>query len=81
MIGRLYAEYQGLWMQTHLAENRDEIQWVKELFPDARSYLDVYDRYGLLGQRSVFAPLHPSRPGRSRAVQGDRQRYVLLPDF
>ena len=54
MVGRLYGEYQGLWLQTHLAENHDEIQWVKELFPDARSYLDVYDRYGLLGPRSVF---------------------------
>ena len=31
-------------MQTHLAENRAEVQWVKELFPEARSYLDVYER-------------------------------------
>src|SRR5262245_57586079 len=48
MTGRLYGEYPGLWMQTHLAENHDEIKWVTELFPEARSYLDVYDRYGLL---------------------------------
>jgi guanine deaminase len=31
-----------------VAENRDEVKWVAELFPDARSYLDVYDRYNLL---------------------------------
>jgi guanine deaminase len=55
MIGRLYRELRGLWMQTHLAENRDEIDWVRQLFPEARSYLDVYDRFGLLGPRSVFA--------------------------
>ena len=42
-------------MQTHLAENRDEVRWVHELFPEARSYLDVYARAGLLHARSVFA--------------------------
>jgi guanine deaminase len=38
-----------------VAENRDELAWVAELFPDARSYLDVYARHGLIGQRSVLA--------------------------
>ena len=55
MAGRLCAAYPDLYMQTHLAENRAEVQWVKELFPDARSYLDVYARAGLLNARSVFA--------------------------
>ncbi len=69
MIGRLYAETPGLWMQTHLAENLDEIAWVKQLFPEARSYLDVYDRYGLLGPRSVFAHcIHLDEEDRARFV-------------
>ena len=69
MIGRLYAENPGVWMQTHLAENRDEISWVKELFPEARSYLDVYDRFGLLGPRSVFAHcIHLDEADRARFV-------------
>jgi guanine deaminase len=42
-------------MQTHVAENRDEVRWIAELFPDSRSYLDVYDRCGLLTRRSVLA--------------------------
>jgi guanine deaminase len=42
-------------MQTHVAENPDEVRWVAELFPDARSYLDVYERHGLLNSRSVLA--------------------------
>jgi guanine deaminase len=42
-------------MQTHVAENRAEVRWVAELFPEARSYLDVYDRAGLLHPRSVLA--------------------------
>jgi guanine deaminase len=46
---------QGIYMQTHVAENRAEIDWVMSLYPDARSYLDVYDREGLIGPRAVLA--------------------------
>jgi guanine deaminase len=41
-------------MQTHLAENHDEIAEVKRLFPDDASYTAVYGRFGLLGPRSLF---------------------------
>ncbi len=53
--GRLLDEYDGLYLQSHVAENHDEVAWVDELFPDSRSYLDVYDSYGLLRERSVYA--------------------------
>jgi guanine deaminase len=55
MAGRLCAARPDLYMQTHVAENRAEVQWVSALFPEARSYLDVYARAGLLHRRSVFA--------------------------
>ena len=55
LAGRLLAAHPGTYLQTHVAENRDELAWVAELFPDARSYLDVYARHGLIGQRSVLA--------------------------
>jgi guanine deaminase len=55
MAGQLCTAYPGLYMQTHLAENRAEVKWVHELFPDARSYLEVYERAGLLNARGVFA--------------------------
>jgi guanine deaminase len=55
MAGRLCQTYAGTFMQTHVAENRDEVRWVAELFPTARSYLDVYDRDGLIGPRAVLA--------------------------
>lgn len=55
MAGALCAAAPGLYMQTHVAENQTEVRWVRELFPDARSYLDVYARAGLLGPRSVLA--------------------------
>jgi len=53
--GNLLAEYDDLYLHTHLSENKDEIEWVKSLFSDAKHYLDVYDQAGLLGRRSVFA--------------------------
>ena len=55
LAGRLLAAYPGTYLQTHVAENQDELRWVAELFPDARSYLDVYARHGLIGPRSVLA--------------------------
>lgn len=54
MTGRLFQEIPGLGLQSHLAENHDEIKWVGELFPDRRSYLDVYEHYGLLGPRAIY---------------------------
>ena len=44
----------GVLMQTHLNENIDEIDWVKELFPDSKNYFDVYDKFNLSGTNSVF---------------------------
>ena len=53
--GVLAQQHSSVWVQTHVAENADEIRWVAELFPQARSYLDVYESVGLLRQRSVLA--------------------------
>jgi guanine deaminase len=49
------AEGGPLFMQTHVAENHEEIAWIAQLFPKARSYLDVYASHGLLSPRSIFA--------------------------
>ena len=55
LAGEMAAARPGLYVQSHLAESEDEVRWVGELFPRARSYLDVYDSFGLLRERSVFA--------------------------
>ncbi|MBW8844473.1 MAG: guanine deaminase [Burkholderiales bacterium] len=55
MAGALCRADASLYMQTHVAENRAEMAWVGELFPQARSYLDVYDDVGLVHERSVLA--------------------------
>lgn len=55
LAGQLFQEHPGVYLQSHVAENRQEVQWVAELFPWARSYLDVYNHFGLLGERAVYA--------------------------
>ena len=54
MAQALVAEHPDLHMQTHLSENRDEIDFTLSLYPKARDYLDVYETYGLLGPKSLF---------------------------
>jgi guanine deaminase len=55
LAGELARAQPGLYIQSHVAENLDEVRWIAELFPEARSYLDVYDRYGLLRSPAVYA--------------------------
>ena len=52
--GALLRGHEGLYLQTHLCENPAEIEWVRELFPDRATYLDVYAHAGLVGPRSMF---------------------------
>ncbi|MDQ3281135.1 MAG: guanine deaminase [Acidobacteriota bacterium] len=52
--GDLKREFPSAWVHTHISENRNEVAWVQELFPEAE-YADVYDDYGLLDERTVLA--------------------------
>jgi guanine deaminase len=53
--GELLRAYPDVYLHTHLCENKSEIAWVQELFPESKNYLDVYDQSKLLSRRSVFA--------------------------
>lgn len=53
-LGALWGENPNCLMQTHLSEQHAEIAWVKELFPNARDYLDTYEAFGLLGERGLY---------------------------
>jgi guanine deaminase len=55
LAGELLAAHPDSHLQTHVAENRAEVEWVRQLFPADRSYLGVYERHGLLGPRSTLA--------------------------
>lgn len=54
MAQALAAEHPDCHVQTHLSENRDEIAYTKELYPQARDYLDVYQSYGLLNDKTLL---------------------------
>lgn len=53
--GRLAREHPGVRVHTHVAENEAEVRWARQLFPERRSYLDIYDHFGLLGERTALA--------------------------
>jgi guanine deaminase len=53
--GELAGKYPDVWVQSHVAENLDEVRWAHELFPAASSYLGAYGDFGLLRERAVYA--------------------------
>lgn len=55
LAGELARTYPDTFLQTHVAENTDEVAWVRSLFPASRSYLDVYDHYGMMRPRAMYA--------------------------
>ena len=55
LAGELHKKYPDTWVQTHLSESPDEIDWVAQTHPDTSDYLNAYEKYELVGERSVFA--------------------------
>ena len=77
--GALLQEHPDCYLQTHLSENRREIETVHELFPWAESYTQVYERFGLLGARSLFGHcIHLSDQER-RLLSESRSVAVFCP--
>jgi guanine deaminase len=71
-LGALWAEHPDCLMQTHLSEQKEEIAWVADLFPDARDYLDTYEAAGLLGPGAVFGhAIHLTERERARLKEVD----------
>ncbi len=68
--GDLAAKYPDVWIQSHVAENLDEVRWAAELFPQSRSYLGVYGDFGLLRERAVYAHcIHLDAADRAQMAQ------------
>ncbi|MDE0392251.1 MAG: guanine deaminase [Rhodospirillales bacterium] len=55
LAGELLADHPGCLLHTHLSESAAEIEMVERLFPWSQDYTDVYARFGLVGEGSVFA--------------------------
>lgn len=54
MAGALATEHPDCHIQTHLSENREEIAFAASLYPEASDYLNIYERYGLLGGKMLL---------------------------
>ena len=76
--GRL-AERHSAFVQTHLSENLDELQWVHELFPEARDYTDVYAGCGLLGPRTLLGHCIHLAPAEREAIRAAGAAIVHCP--
>jgi guanine deaminase len=77
--GALAREYPDAHVQTHLSENHAEIAWAKELHPEARDYLDTYERAGLLGPKSVFGHCIHLEPREIEALSAHRGVAAFCP--
>ena len=68
-LGGLWSERPDCLMQTHLSEQPDEIQWVKDLFPQSRDYLDTYEAQGLLREGALYGhAIHLTPREKSRLI-------------
>jgi guanine deaminase len=54
LAGALWKAHPGTYLQSHISENRAEVAWARQIFPERTGYLDVYDYYGQLGPRAIY---------------------------
>ena len=78
-LGRIAKEH-GLYVQSHLSENLQEIEWVRELHPDCSEYWETYDKYGLFGDHTVMAHCIWSSERERRAMREHNVLAVHCPD-
>ncbi|MEM7216103.1 MAG: guanine deaminase [Pseudomonadota bacterium] len=79
MAQALMREHPGCYLQTHLSENHDEIEFTKALYQSARDYLDVYQMYDLLGPKSLFGHCIHLTDRERRAMAETRSVAVFCP--
>lgn len=54
LAGALKNEFKDCFIQTHISENRDEIELALSLFPERKNYLDIYRYYDLVGEKCLL---------------------------
>ncbi|TJZ94165.1 guanine deaminase [Paracoccus gahaiensis] len=79
MAGQLATDYPDCHIQTHLSENRAEIDFTLSLYPKARDYLDIYDTYGLLGPRTLLGHSIHLEPREIARMAETGSRAVFCP--
>jgi guanine deaminase len=54
LAGALWKEHPGTYLQSHVSENRAEVEYARSVYPERSGYLDIYDHYGQLGPRAIY---------------------------
>ncbi|HEY0920322.1 guanine deaminase [Devosia sp.] len=75
----LAAEFPDCHIQTHVSENLAEIEYARELYPDAPDYMGIYERYGLLGPRTLLGHCIHLTHREVEVVAGTRSVAVFCP--
>lgn len=75
----LLDAFPGVSVQTHINEHGNEIDAVARLFPWAPDYLSVYERYGLVGRRTILAHNVHARPAEIERVAASRAAIAHCP--
>jgi len=78
-LGALWAAHPTCLMQTHLSEQLDEIEWVRSLYPEARDYLDTYERFGLLREGAIFGHAIHLEPRERDRLRETRASLIHCP--
>ena len=70
--GTLAREHPDCLVETHISENLEEIATAKRLYPDCADYTAIYEKYGLLGRKSLMGhSIHLSESERQRFADAD----------
>lgn len=73
----LIQENPDCYVQTHLSENHNEIEYTMSLYPEHSDYLGIYEHYGFLGPKSLFGHcIHLSE--RERALMAETQSVAVF---
>lgn len=78
-VQTLLKEFPDLWLQSHLSENKQEVSWTQELFPEAKDYLDIYENYGYNRPRSIFAHCIHLSPGEIQRLSAGGSSIAFCP--
>jgi guanine deaminase len=77
-IGNL-AKKTGVYIQTHLSENINEIATTLKLFPKYKSYTEIYSKAGILGSKTIVAHCVHLKPSEIQLIKKSKTKIAHCP--
>ncbi len=75
-----FAQKNNAFIQTHLSENKDEIKWVKELFPNCKIYTEVYEKHNILGPKTILGHAIHLSDSELKMIKDAKSKIAHCPD-